>query len=53
MIQMNVKVSYISKDSPLNGKVNLGDVILSIDDENLNGDTEKLSKTNRRINQKK
>ncbi len=38
------KVSYISKDSPLNGKVNLGDVILSIDDENLNGDTKKLSK---------
>lgn len=38
------KVSYIAKDSPLNGKINLGDVILSIDDENLSGDSEKLNK---------
>lgn len=37
------KVSYIAKDSPVNGKINLGDTILAINDENLNGDTEKLN----------
>lgn len=38
------KISYIAKDSPVNGKINLGDTILAINDENLNGDTEKLNK---------